>query len=130
MKLNANKIGLLVAAFFAFGSTVIAAPIPTREVAFFGKVISKKPYALKFEAPAGHHFNLGAPAKVELSDGSTNAVGTLEKNEQQIKVDFQNVAQVSSQCEVKTSLYVCNNENTYCRPIKENFDCQNLRIKK
>jgi hypothetical protein len=111
-----------------------AAPIPdhpeTKDISFTAEIISAAPYQLKFLAPMGHHFNLQAPASVELKNGSANQMGNFAKDPQKITVNFEKVATIVSGCSVKASLYVCNDANTYCRPVKQDFDCRTLKLKR
>jgi hypothetical protein len=97
---------------------------------FSAEVFKKTPYALKFTPPKGHHFNLQAPASVELANGSTNALGALVKGPQLVTAQDFKEAKLEKDCTVKASLYVCNDANTYCRPVKQDFDCETLALKK
>jgi hypothetical protein len=99
-------------------------------LAFTGQILNKAPYQLKFTPPALHHFNLEAPTGVGLANGDAKTAGTLKKDLQKITVDFAGISKFDKDCMVKASLYVCNDANTYCRPVKENFDCQTLALKK
>lgn len=92
---------------------------------FNARIAAKAPYTLKFTPPAGHHFNLQAPAQVALASGE---VGQLEKDERQVTAEF-TTAKLDKNCTVKANLYVCDDANTYCRPVKRDFDCGNLKSK-
>lgn len=100
-----------------------------KAVHFSGEIVSKQPYKLKFEAPKGHHFNQEAPAKVEIQNKDKAEAGQIAKTLQTVTVDFPKGAKVAGDCQVKAQLYVCDDANTYCLPIKQEYDCQNLKLK-
>ena len=99
-------------------------------LAFHAELLSASPYEIKFTPPAGHHFNLGAPAKVDLANGSASQAGILEKDEKKVTAGFQKVAKIEASCRVNAALYVCNDANTYCRPVKQGFACPALQARK
>lgn len=111
-----------------------AAPTPNSAepaaLTFSGEVLSKAPYRVQFTPPAGHHFNLGAPTHVDVANGaSAIEAGSLEKDPQKVTVGFHKIAKIENQCTLNASLYVCNDANTYCRPVKQSLDCQTLAKK-
>jgi hypothetical protein len=123
---------ILRQALFTLGSTVAlaqSAPSDLSVVKFSGKIVSQAPYQLKFEAPKGHHFNQEAPAKVEMKNGEALIPGKIDKTLQAMTVAFAKDTKPSADCTVKASLYVCNDANTYCLPIKRDFECKNLQAK-
>ena len=69
-----------------------------------------------------------APGKVDMQDGTQNQSAKIEKSLQTMKVSFEK-APTAAGCNVKAQLYVCNDANTYCLPIKQEFDCQKLQVK-
>jgi hypothetical protein len=120
---------MILEALFSMCLTTAAAE-DIASLQFTGEIVSQTPYQLKFTPPAGHHFNLGAPTAVELANGSAAAqAGALKKDEHKITVDFQKVT-LAKDCVVKASLYVCNDANTYCRPVRRNYECVNLAVRK
>ena len=100
-----------------------------KKVKFSGEIASKAPYELKFKAPKGHHFNQEAPAKVEVQNGDKTEAGQISKTLQTIDVSFPKEMKLASTCEVKAQLFVCDDGNKYCLPIKQEFDCQKLQVK-
>jgi hypothetical protein len=113
---------------FLFALDVRAEP-DLKAVKFSGEIVSKSPYRLKFQAPAGHHFNQEAPAKVELQNGEKMEAGKIEKSLPTMTAEFPKDTKLAAGCVVKASLYVCNDANTYCLPIKQDYDCQKLQTK-
>lgn len=116
-------VQMILSLFFAFAAAQSQAQ--PADVTFNAQVASKAPYTLKFTPPSGHHFNLQAPARVALSSGE---VSQLKKDEHQVTAEFK-TAKLEKECTVQANLYVCNDANTYCRPVKRDFDCSNLKSK-
>lgn len=100
-----------------------------KAVRFSGEIVSKSPYKLKFQPPKGHHFNQEAPAKVEVQVKDKTDAGKIEKSLQAMTVDFPKETKVAGECAVKAQLYVCDDANTYCLPIKQEYDCAKLKVK-
>ena|ERR1700722_2230344 len=100
------------------------------DVHFQGELLGKAPYRVQFVPPPAHHFNMGAPSKVEMSAPSGTKVGAMQKDEHKITVDFAGVAKVEDGCQVQAAFYVCNDANTYCKPVKQNFDCKTMAASK
>lgn len=123
-----RKIFAFAVSFF-IPCAVFAADPDLKTVKFTGQIISKSPYKLKFSAPKGHHFNQEAPAKVEVMNGEKAETGKIEKSLPVMTVEFPKETKIASACVVKASLFVCNDANTYCLPIKQDFDCQKLQVK-
>jgi len=116
--------------FFVFALSATAFADDQAAMTFKGEIVRKAPLEIKFVPPAAHHFNLQAPASVELANGAAeNQAGKLTKDEHKINVSFLKIAKMEKDCTVKASLYVCNDANTYCKPVKQNFACDTLAAK-
>ena len=97
------------------------------QVKFSAEMVSQIPLKLSFKAPAGHHFNQEAPAKVELQNEKQNVVGMINKSLGVMSVDFADLKnKLAKDCSVQAQLYVCNDANTYCLPIRQNYACASL----
>jgi hypothetical protein len=99
------------------------------EPSFNVQLEKKSPYTLKFTPPPEHHFNLQAPTNVSLVRGGAAPVsGELKKDEHSVAATFAE-NRLQKDCTVKASLYVCNDANTYCKPVKRDFECDTLKTK-
>ncbi len=78
---------------------------------------------VQFGPPAGHHFNMEAPTQVSLSADKKTFKATLDKSPELIKASWN---QKSTTCDVIAQLYICDEKNTYCIPIKKSFSCEKL----
>ena len=108
---------------------LFALQVHAEEPTFNVQLEKKTPYTLKFTPPMGHHFNLQAPTNVSVVNGTAAPVaGELKKDEHLVAATFaQNKPE--KDCTVKANLYVCNDANTYCKPVKRDFDCDSLKAK-
>jgi hypothetical protein len=98
-------------------------------LAFAAKISNKSPYALSFTPPKAHHFNLQAPATVDAVTGEASVRAKLAKGPQLVAANFDTL-KIDKECVVKANLYVCNDAETYCRPVKQDFECETLSLKR
>ena len=89
---------------------------------------SDKPFTLEFMPPKNHHFNQEAPTKVEMIDDSNKSVAQLNKSLQKVTAIFTQKNQISKTCHVMAQLYLCNDDNTYCVPVKQEYECKDLSL--
>jgi thiol-disulfide isomerase/thioredoxin len=87
------------------------------------KLDSLQGLMVEFSPPPGHHFNMEAPTEVRLTVGKKITKATLDKAPETIKASWD---QKSNSCEILAQLYICDEKNTYCVPIKKTFACQKL----
>ena len=99
-------------------------------VKFSAQLMSTTPFKAVFRAPPGHHFNQEAPTKVEMQNNGANQPGAIAKTLQAINVDFGKDVKPASGCNLKARLFVCNDANTYCLPITQEYECQKLQAVK
>jgi thiol-disulfide isomerase/thioredoxin len=77
---------------------------------------------LEFIPPTGHHFNDKAPNKIESQNSKNVWVSaqsilvTLKKVEAKFNEDV-------GTCHVKGTLFICDDQNTYCVPKHEELNC-------
>lgn len=80
-------------------------------------------YALQFTPPAGHHFNIEAPSKITAEVGKDSFSAQLSKNLTDVKASWNKEL---TKCTIQAQLYLCDDKNSYCVPIKKTFVCESL----
>lgn len=78
---------------------------------------------LLFKPLPGHHFNLKAPSLVKKTSGTQDESLSLELDPSQGRVSL---GKLDSNCTIKTELYICDDQNTYCIPKAKAFSCADL----
>lgn len=96
-----------------------------KNLEYTAKLKSAANLTIDFAPPAQHHFNLEAPNKVTLQQGEQSKPGKIDKKPTLISAQWD--GKKPSACEIKAQLYVCDDANTYCMPIKKNFKCDDLK---
>jgi thiol-disulfide isomerase/thioredoxin len=94
---------------------------PDKNLTFSAKKNSEN--EIRFLPPENHHFNLEAPSEVSKIHKKKSEKATLDKKESEIKAKWN---KIENQCDIEAQLYLCDNEKTYCVPIKRKFSCENL----
>ena len=91
------------------------------------KLDSLQGLAVQFTPPEAHHFNMEAPTKITLKvDPSTKdepLKAEVDKTPSAIKASWSKKLKT---CEITAQVYLCDNQNKYCLPIKKNFSCEKL----
>ncbi len=120
MKVNLWLLIILIPVFGVSQSSV------QKNLAFKAELKKTKPIAIEFFPPGAHHFNQEAPSKVEMKNGVEVIVGHLTKTLQKITSDFPEKIQMEKNCQLSVQMYLCNEKNTYCVPVKQKYQCQDL----
>ncbi len=91
------------------------------------KLDSLQGLAVQLTPPAGHHFNMEAPTKLTLKLDSTSKEEALkadiDKAPAAIKASWNKKTKT---CEITAQVYLCDDQNKYCVPLKKNFLCEKL----
>ena len=82
---------------------------------------------LEFTPPAGHHFNQEAPSKVGIESGGKLEALKVDKSLQKISAHLLSPRSAAVDCVIQAQLYLCNDSNTYCVPVKQSFSCNELK---
>jgi thiol-disulfide isomerase/thioredoxin len=101
---------------------------------YTAKKMEGSEFKIKFTPPKDHHFNMEAPSLVKQfapqiagePGVESDTIAKLEKKPSEI---IARLTAAKPGCEVKTELYICDDKNTYCLPIKKNFLCEDLMKK-
>jgi len=75
-----------------------------------------------FELPAGYHFNIQAPSKIEARlDGQWVKAQTLKFNGREVSAQWKSNIDV---CHLRAELYVCDDGGTFCLPRQKEVVCE------
>ncbi len=77
---------------------------------------------ITFVAPPNHHFNGQSPSLAEgQAGGNWVRAHTLNTSGNEVKAFWEEKIEP---CHLRAHLYMCDDANTYCLPIKQNFSCR------
>lgn len=111
-----NLISIIL--FFSLG---FAGKGPDKNLTFLAQKIDSQ--TVQFLPPTEHHFNLEAPSAAHRISEGKSEVAILDKKESRIIAKW---AQKTKSCEIEAQLYLCDDKNTYCVPVKRKFSCDKL----
>jgi thiol-disulfide isomerase/thioredoxin len=85
-----------------------------------------KTQSVTFTAPEKHHFNPQSPATVEsMIGGKWVKAHTLTTTSHEVKAIWGDNA---DPCQMRAAFYICDDKNTYCLPVRQNFTCSDDKL--
>lgn len=127
MKLS-RVLSTLMASIFLFLNLALAEEADIKNLQFsIRKLDSMQGLMVQLTPPAGHHFNMEAPTKLTLKLNPASKEEPLkaeiDKAPASIKASWN---KKSTNCEVQAQVYLCDDQNKYCVPLKKTFACEKL----
>lgn len=110
-------------AWMALVSFALAQGPDVKNLQFTAHKLEGSDFKVQLTPPKDHHFNMEAPTQVEQVAGAQIEKATLEKVPSKVIASWK---KQSPNCEVKAQVYICDDKNSYCVPIKKTFSCQEL----